>query len=95
MDKKEDGKLMGKIKLEKKADSTTSDFIISWEKTNGVIAGIFTLIVIAAFPLVFRDYYFDILRVKYAFYYGTVLLMLAVTLIAALPQVTALRRILE
>ena len=84
MDKKEDGKLMGKMKLKKKADSATSDFIISWKKTNSIIAGIFTLIVISALPLVFRDYYFDILRVKYAFYYGTVLLMLAVTLIVAI-----------
>ena len=39
-----------------------------WKKVNQIISSVFTLIIIAVFPLFFRNYYFDILTVKYIFY---------------------------
>lgn len=82
MDKKVDGSVMTNREL--KADDTAADLIESWKKTNGIIAGVFTLSIIAVFPLFFRNYYFDILKAKYMFYYGTVILMMVVSLIAAI-----------
>lgn len=60
------------------------NLIKTWKKVNGIAAGILALILLAALPLVFRDYYFDILTVKYMFYYGTVILMTVVMLIIAI-----------
>ena len=48
-------------------------FIREWKKTNSVIAGVFTVAIIAGLPIIFRDYYFDILNVKYYFYCGCVI----------------------
>lgn len=62
-------------------DNKSMDLIASWKKINGMVAGFFTFIIIAVFPLVFHDYYFDILRVKYMFYYGNVILMVVLTII--------------
>lgn len=71
-------------KVEDKATRGPENLVITWKKVNGVVAGIFALILLVALPLVFRDYYFDILTVKYMFYYGTVILMTFVMLIVAI-----------
>lgn len=55
-----------------------------WKKVNQIIASVFTLIIIAVFPLFFRNYYFDILTVKYIFYYGTIISMAVVMLVASI-----------
>lgn len=55
-----------------------------WKKVNQIIASVFTLIIIAVFPLFFRNYYFDILTVKYIFYYGTIISMAVVTLVVSI-----------
>lgn len=55
-----------------------------WKKVNQIIASVFTLIIIAVFPLFFRNYYFDILTVKYIFYYGTIISMAIVMLVASI-----------
>ena len=59
-------------------------FIREWKKTNSVIAGIFTVAIIAGLPVIFRDYYFDILNVKYYFYCGCVIGMTVFILLAAI-----------
>lgn len=54
-----------------------------WKRVNQIIASVFTLIIIAVFPLFFRNYYFDILTVKYIFYYGTIISMAVVMLVVS------------
>lgn len=56
-------------------------FLDKWKRLNEIVVGIFTILIIAIFPLVFHNYYFDILIVKYVFYYGTVILMMVIMLI--------------
>lgn len=82
-----------KIIEEKRRENKTPDskgteeyegMLNSWKKVNEITVCVFTLIIIAVFPLVFRDYYFDILKVKYIFYYGTIILMAVVMLIIAI-----------
>lgn len=55
-----------------------------WKKVNQIISSVFTLIIIAVFPLFFRNYYFDILTVKYIFYYGTIISMAVVMLVVSI-----------
>lgn len=50
---------------------------------SGIIT-VFTLIVLAVFPLYYHNYYFDILKAKYKFYWITIVAMLAVCLVTAL-----------
>ena len=38
------------------------------------------MLIIFVFPLVFHDYYYDILVAKYIFYYGSVILMIVAML---------------
>lgn len=60
-----------------------SGLIVSWKRANEIITGFFIVAILVIFPLVFYDYYFDILDVKYMFYYGSVILLTAVILITA------------
>lgn len=55
-----------------------------WKRVNQIVASVFTLIIIAVFPLFFRNYYFDILTVKYIFYYGTIISMAVVMLVVSI-----------
>ena len=55
-----------------------------WKLANEVIACITTVIIISILPLVFHDYYFDILDTKYYFYCSTVICMAAVMLLLTL-----------
>lgn len=82
-----------KIIEEKRRENRTPDskgtdeyegMLNSWKKVNEITVCVFALIIIAVFPLVFRDYYFDILKVKYIFYYATIILMAVVMLIIAI-----------
>ena len=50
-----------RIKKRREAGST-------FEDNAALIMGIFTLIVLCIFPLVYHRYYFDILETKYQFY---------------------------
>lgn len=53
------------------------------ESRNGALAVVmqlFVLAILCVFPVVYHDYYFDILKTKYMFYYISVLIMLAVAL---------------
>lgn len=59
-------------------------WLLSWNKTNERIVSFFTVVLIAVFPLVFRNFYFDILTVKYIFYYRAVLLMTGALFLVAL-----------
>ena len=55
-----------------------------WKRMNAVVTGLFTLLIIAGVPVIFRDYYFDILSFKYHFYCAVVILMAVVMLIVAI-----------
>ena len=55
-------------------------FHSAWKSTNCALAGVFAVIIIGVFPLVFRDYYFDILNFKTYFYYRVVIIFAAVFL---------------
>lgn len=55
-----------------------------WKQMNAVVTGLFTLLIIAGVPVIFRDYYFDILSFKYHFYCAVVILMAVVMLIVAI-----------
>ena len=48
----------------KKKEETKS----SYQDNVALIMGVFTLAVLCVLPLVFRDYYFNILETKYQFY---------------------------
>ena len=48
----------------KKKEETKS----SYQDNVALIMGVFTLIVLCVLPLVFHDFYFDILETKYQFY---------------------------
>ena len=45
------------------------------------LCGIYALIVLAVFPLVFHDYYFDIVNVKYIFYWVSSLVFIVLSLV--------------
>ena len=45
------------------------------------LCGIYALIVLAVFPLVFHDYYFDIVDVKYIFYWVSSLVFIVLSLV--------------
>lgn len=51
------------------------------KKINSNIAAIYCLVIVAIFPLVFHDYYFDILDYKTDFYYWAVIIFAVVLLI--------------
>lgn len=55
-------------------------FYSSWKGINSGLAGVFAIIIIGVFPLVFRDYYFDILNFKTLFYYKAVIIFAVVFL---------------
>ena len=50
----------------------------AWRTVNSGIAGIFAMVILAVFPLVYRDYYFDILNYKTEIYYKSVMVFAAV-----------------
>ena len=55
-----------------------------WRKTNSHIAGLFTVIILAVFPLAFRNFYFDMLSAKYQFYYVSVIILTLVMLLTGM-----------
>lgn len=59
------------------------NIIQSWEKINSRFASVFVVWIFAVFPLVFRNFYFDILKAKYQFYYVSVLLLIGMIVIVA------------
>ena len=69
--------------------------IVSWKRTNEIIASIYIVAILAIFPLVFNNYYYDILRVKYMFYYSSVIALFVLILMERLficmlmPEITS------
>ena len=60
-----------------------NDLIVSWKRANEIITSVYIVAILVIFPLAFYNYYFDILDVKYMFYYGSVILLTVVILITA------------
>ena len=52
-------------------------FHCAWQRANSGLAGAFAAVIIGVFPLVFRDYYFDILNFKTQFFYWVVIIFAA------------------
>ena len=73
-----------KIETEDKKLKEEQDLLISWRRVNQIISCVSVILVIAVLPLVYHNYYYDILTVKYIFYYGTIILMAIVMLITAI-----------
>ena len=74
---------MDNIKTKKTSNEGTKKLLEAWRNFNSFVAGIFTVLIISVFPLVFHDYYYDILVAKYVFYYGSVILMIVAMLAGA------------
>ena len=74
---------MDNIKTKETSNEGTKKLLEAWRKFNSFVAGIFTVLIISVFPLVFHDYYYDILVAKYVFYYGSVILMIVAMLAGA------------
>lgn len=71
--------------LKKNTNSCVNGNLISdWKRINSIVVGVFTLLILAGVPVIFRDYYFDILTFKYHFYCAVVILMVLVLLIVAI-----------
>lgn len=64
-------------------EAQISQFRSDWRRTNSKIVGIFTLLILAGLPIVFQDYYFNILVVKYYYYCAMVIGMAAFTVVTA------------
>lgn len=70
--------------LKKTDDWVEVDLIGAWKRANAIITGVFVIAILAVFPIFFHDYYFDILVVKYQFYYISVIALAAMILIITL-----------
>ena len=57
----------------KKKEQTRNSF----QENAALIMGIFTLVVLCIFPVVYHHYYFDILETKYQFYCAVSLIAMA------------------
>ena len=56
-----------KIETEDKKLKEEQDLLISWRRVNQIISCVSVILVIAVLPLVYHNYYYDILTVKYIF----------------------------
>ena len=75
---------MKNIELEDKNMKDKGTLLTSWERANHIISCVTVLMITAVFPLAFRDYYYDMLDVKYIFYYCTIIFMAMVMLITSI-----------
>lgn len=60
------------------------NLITEWKMINSFVVALSTLLIIAGVPIIFRNYYFDILVSKYYFYCAIVVTMVVVLLIVAI-----------
>lgn len=51
-----------------------------------LLAAVYVIIILSVFPLVYHDYYFDIMNFKYTFYYITTLVFIVLFLIISIMQ---------
>ncbi len=59
-------------------------FILNGRKIISILTALFLIAILFVFPIYYRDFYFDILKAKYQFYYISVLVMFAGVTITAL-----------
>lgn len=57
------------------------NLISEWKRINSTVVALFTLLIIAGVPIIFHNYYFDILVFKYYFYCAVVITMAVVLFI--------------
>lgn len=55
-----------------------------WKNINSLVTDCFVLVMLAVFPLMFHDYYFDILVFRYQFYYLSVIAFATIMLLIVL-----------
>lgn len=65
---------------------------MSGEKIRNQIVGVFLILLLGVFPLVYHDYYFDILPTKYMCYYIAVLIMAVLIVVTAFLKGGILRK---
>lgn len=68
-------------------EAQISQFRDEWRKTNSRIVGALTLLILAGLPIIYQDYYFNILVVKYYYYCAMIIGMAVFTAIAAFVYV--------
>ena len=59
---------MSGYRMEAQVKDKQIDFLTHWKKVNSIIAMVGTLLILIGLPLVFQDYYFNLLDVKYYYY---------------------------
>ena len=64
-------------------EAQIGQFREEWHRTNSRIVSVFTLLILAGLPIVFQDYYFNILQVKYWYYCGVVIAAAVIYVIMA------------
>lgn len=72
-----DDKMNNEVLLGKSLEET-------WKDVNSIIVGIFVVLIFAVFPLVYHNYYYDILVVKYQFYYISVIVLVVLVIITSI-----------
>lgn len=70
--------------LKKVDDSVQVNLISRWKRINSIITGVFVIAILSVFPIFFHDYYYDILVVKYQFYYISVIVLTAAIVLSTL-----------
>lgn len=55
----------------------------SWNKASSRLAAVLAVLIMVGLPLVFQDYYFNILQVKYWYYCGVVIAAAVIYVIMA------------
>lgn len=62
----------------------TRRLLESWKNVNSRIAAIGTILILVGLPLIYQDFYFNILDVKYYYYCGVVITMAVAMAVAAI-----------
>ena len=63
-------------------EAQISQFRDEWRKTNSRIVGALTLLILAGLPIIYQDYYFNILVVKYYYYCAMIIGMAVFTAVS-------------
>ena len=74
---------MSGYRMEAQVKDKQIDFLTHWKKVNSIIAMVGTLLILIGLPLVFQDYYFNLLDVKYYYYCAVIIGMIIAIIITA------------
>ena len=72
------------MEKEQSTGKENQNLLVAWKNTNAKAAMILVLMVFVGLPLVFHNYYYDILKIKYWLYCGSVISITLAILIITL-----------